>query len=114
MLIGYVSDERYVAVPEVLCEFIGAGGSCEARSRASGAVYADLDPGTYEVVLYKPGYGSKRVELKLPLEEPYHFRLLRDGLLGYMWPKWIQGGDQSEFRVHAVEAYKLELWRYGW
>ena len=114
MLIGYVSDERYVAVPEVLCEFIGAGASYEARSRASGAVYADLDPGTYEVVLYKPGYGSKRVELKLPLEEPYHFRLLRDGLLGYMWPKWIQGGDQSEFRVHAVEAYKLELWRYGW
>ena len=23
MLIGYVSDERYVAVAEVLCEFIG-------------------------------------------------------------------------------------------
>ena len=36
MLIGYVSDECYVAVPEVLCEFIGAdGASHEVRSRAS-------------------------------------------------------------------------------
>lgn len=115
MLIGYVSDERYVAVPEVLCEFIGAdGASHEVRSRASGAVYADLAPGEYATVLYKPGYGSKRVALSLPQEEPYHFRLLSDGLLGYMWPKWIQSGERSEFRVHAVEAYKLELWRYGW
>ena len=38
MLIGYVSDERYVAVPEVLCEFIGKGEAHEVRSRASGAV----------------------------------------------------------------------------
>ena len=115
MLIGYVSDERYVAVPEVLCEFIGAdGASHEVRSRASGAIYADLAPGEYATVLYKPGYGSKRVALSLPLEEPYHFRLLSDCLLGYMWPKWIQSGERSEFRVHAVEAYKLELWRYGW
>ena len=80
MLIGYVSDERYVAVPEVLCEFIGKGESHEVRSRASGAVYADLEPGTYEVILYKAGCGSKRVELKLPTNQPYHFRLLRDGL----------------------------------
>ncbi len=32
MLIGYVSDERYVAVPEVLLEFEGETGSFEARS----------------------------------------------------------------------------------
>ena len=44
MLIGYVSDERYLALPEVLLEFEGEGGlSLEARSRASGAVHADLD-----------------------------------------------------------------------
>ena len=117
MLVGYVSDERYVAVPEVLFEFVDESrtrDSTEVRSRASGAVYADLEPGTYTAILYKPGYGSKRVQLTLPLDQPHQFRLLRDGLLGYMWPKWVQSGEQAEFRVHAVEAYKLELWRYGW
>ena len=36
MLIAYVSDERYVAVPDVLLEFEGDAGSFEARSRATG------------------------------------------------------------------------------
>ena len=108
MQIGYVSDERYVAAPEVLFEFIGAGESREVRARASGAGYADLEPGDYIAVLYKPGYGAKRVKLTLPLDEPCQFRLLRDGLLGYMWPKWVRGGERAEFRVHAVEAYKHE------
>ena len=45
---------------------------------------------------------------------PYQFRLLKDGLLGYMWPKAVKSGERSEFRVHSDEAYKLELWRYGW
>jgi len=38
MLIGYVSDERYVAVPDTLLEFERDGDSVEARSRATGAV----------------------------------------------------------------------------
>ena len=42
MLIGYVSDERYVAIPDVLLEFVNESGSYEARSRATGAIYADL------------------------------------------------------------------------
>jgi hypothetical protein len=46
--------------------------------------------------------------------KPYHFRLLSDSLLGYAWPKCVKVGEKSEFRVHAVEQYKLELWRYGW
>jgi hypothetical protein len=46
--------------------------------------------------------------------KPYHFRLLSDGLLGYVWPKCLKVGEKSEFRVHSVEPYKLELWRYGW
>src|SRR5690606_26330441 len=41
-------------------------------------------------------------------------RLLRDGLLGSMWPKWVRSGETGEFRVHSPEAYRLELWRYGW
>ena len=36
MLVGYVSDERYVAIPEVLLEFEADGASIEARSRATG------------------------------------------------------------------------------
>ncbi|HUY36932.1 MAG TPA: N,N-dimethylformamidase beta subunit family domain-containing protein [Pirellulales bacterium] len=112
-LIGYVSDERYVALPDVLLEFSGEGRSVEARSRAGGSVHADVPPGDYEVVLSKQGYGSKRVRMTARLGEPYQFRLLSDCLLGYVWPKWVKAGDEAEFRVHAVEAYKLELWRYG-
>jgi hypothetical protein len=114
MLLGYVSDERYAALADVLLEFTDeCGGSREARSRASGSVHADLPPGTYTVTLQKPGFGSKRVRLPVP-GPPYHFRLLADGLLGYAWPRCVRSGEVSEFRVHAVEPYKLELWRYGW
>ena len=113
MLIGYVSDERYSALPDVLLEFISPQGSWEARSRATGAVHCDLSEGEYEVTLYKPGYGSKRVRMKAHSSRPHQFRLLADGLLGYAWPKWVRSGEESEFRVHSVEPYKLELWRYG-
>ncbi|HEX7379456.1 MAG TPA: N,N-dimethylformamidase beta subunit family domain-containing protein [Pirellulales bacterium] len=113
MLIGYVSDERYVALPDVLLELERDGRSVEARSRATGAVHADLAAGTYEVTLYKHGYGSKRVSLDVTPGKIHHFRLLSDGLLGYVWPKWIKAGEDAEFRVHATEPYHLELWRYG-
>lgn len=115
MLIGYVSDERYASLPDVLLEFVDtAGTSWETRSRASGAVRLDLPPGEYGVVLQKPGYGAKISRVAVPDAEPHQFRLLSDGLLGYAWPKWVRAGEASEFRVHAVEPYKLELWRYGW
>ena len=61
----------------------------------------------------KPGYGAKRVEVALAPGRPYQFRLLADGLLGYAWPKWVRAGERAEFRVHSVEPYKLDLWRYG-
>ena len=115
MLIGYVSDEKYIALADVLLEFVdGAGRSFEARSRASGAVYAELPAGEFLVTLQKPGYGSKRVRMSPQPGQPYHFRLLADGLLGYAWPKCVRAGATAEFRVHAVEPYKLDLWRYGW
>jgi hypothetical protein len=114
MKIGAVSDERYVALADVILEFEGPSGSVEARSRASGSVYADLEPGEYLVTLQKAGYGSKRVTLDVAEGmPPYDFRLLTDGLLGYAWPKWSKSGDLSEFRVHSVEPYHLELYRYG-
>ncbi len=117
MLIGYVSDERYVALPDVCVEFISADGrSYEARSRASGSIHFDaqLPPGQYRVVLQKSGYGAKLCTIDLPTEQPIHFRLLSDCLLGYAWPKWVRSGEEAEFRVHAVEQFHLELWRYGW
>lgn len=115
MLIGYVSDERYVALPDVLLEFLNvAGESWETRSRATGAVHGQLPAGEYRVVLQKPGFGAKFSRITLPTEQPHQFRLLSDGLMGYTWPKWVRSGEKSEFRVHSVEPYKLELWRYGW
>jgi hypothetical protein len=119
MLLGYVSDEYYGALPNVNLEFRPAnGGRAAARwwtpSLASGAVYEpSLPPGDYEVCLSKAGFGSKRVRATLGTGIPVHFRLLSDRLLGYAWPKWCRGGEPVQFRVHAVEPYKLGLWRYG-
>jgi N,N-dimethylformamidase len=115
MLIGYVSDERYAALPDAVFEFTDdRGNSWEARSRASGAVYGALPPGQYRVVIQKQGYGAKISRVDVPATAPHQFRLLADALLGYAWPKWVRAGEQAEFRVHSVEPYKLELWRYGW
>src|SRR5262245_46540822 len=114
MLVGYVSDERYVALPDVLLEFESPAGTFGARSRATGSVRLDLPPGRYKVTLQKPGYGAKFVTMEFaPGASPHQFRLLSDGLLGYAWPKWVRSGERSEFRVHSVEPYKLGLWRYG-
>ena len=57
MLIAYVSDERYVALPDVLLELESDAGSFEARSRATGAVHVDLPPAIYKVTLQKSGFG---------------------------------------------------------
>jgi len=117
MLVGYVSDERYVALPDVLLEFedeSSPGSSFETRSRATGSVHIDLPPAEYKVTLSRAGFGAKSVRIPMgPGNPPYQFRLLTDGLLGYAWPKWVRSGEKSEFRVHSVEPYKLELYRYG-
>ena len=78
MLIGYVADERYVALPDVLLEFQNESGSAEARSRATGSVVADLAPGPYKVTLFKAGFGSKSVRMTVEQGKPYLFRLLSD------------------------------------
>jgi N,N-dimethylformamidase len=114
MLVAYVSDERYVALPDVILEFEGDAGSFECRSRATGSVHVDLPAGTYKVTLQKPGFGAKSVRIEVAADAPpHHLRLLSDGLLGYAWPKWVRANERSEFRVHAVEPYHLSLWRYG-
>ena len=47
MLIGYVSDERYVALPDTQVELENDQISIEVRSRASGAVHADIHRALY-------------------------------------------------------------------
>lgn len=114
MLIGYVSDEDYMALADVLLEFqCGEETVAIARSTPRGAVVADLEPGTYRVTLVKDGYGSKHVEMTVDPNQPYHFRLLSDRILGYVWPREVKSGEKSEFRVHSPEPYRLTLWRYG-
>ena len=91
MLIGFVSDERYVALSDVMLEFVDVrGASFETRSRASGSVHLDLPSGEYVVTLQRPGFGGKRVRLNLPAPQPHQFRMLSDGLLGYAWPKCVR------------------------
>ena len=113
MLVGYVSDENYAALADVAVEFRGADHWTCVRSWPSGAIHADLPPGAFEVCLSRPGFGSKRVTVQIDLQRPIQFRLLSDQLIGYTWPKWCREGERVEFRMHAVEPYKLGLWRYG-
>jgi hypothetical protein len=118
-LVGFVSDERYLAVPDCQLELTAPDGVTRysAVSSATGGVYADLAPGTYEVALNARGFGAKRSRLIVDSDQanhrPHHFRLLRDQLLGYVWPKYTRAGGAGEFRVHSHVAYKLSLWRYG-
>jgi N,N-dimethylformamidase len=113
-LLGFISDERFVALPDVAVELVRDGQTVSVvRSSPRGAVYAEVPDGTYRVVLSKPGYGAKNVALTLPLGSPYQFRLLSDALSGYVWPKWSLAGERAEFRVHSPEPYRLSLWRCG-
>ena len=77
MHVGFVSDERYVAIPDVLCEFISPDGtSYETRSRARGAIYIDIPEGLYNLTLHKQGYGSKSIDIELKDNEVHQIRLL--------------------------------------
>ena len=112
MLIGYVSDEKYVALADVLIEFMnGQGESWEARSRAGGSIHCELPPGEYTATLSKPGFGSKRVRLTPQAWEPFQFRLLSDSLLGYAWPKCVRSGEVS--RVFASTRSSRTSWSFG-
>ncbi|MBT6157626.1 MAG: carboxypeptidase regulatory-like domain-containing protein, partial [Planctomycetaceae bacterium] len=114
MLIGYVSDENYVALADAQLEFENGSCSLAVNSRGSGAVHADIEPGRYDVVLSKPGFTAKRMEIDVEEGKPYQFRLLSDQMYGFMWPKWTRAGETAEYCVHSTEEFRLELWRYGW
>lgn len=114
VLVGFVSDEHYVAIADVAVEFAGDGGSYATRSRASGAVHLDGPPGRYRVVLSRPGYGPKHTTIDLPVAVPHQFRLLSEHLYGYAWPKWVAAGGSSQLRISSPSAYRVELWHCGW
>jgi N,N-dimethylformamidase len=115
MLIGYVSDERYVALDDVGIEFERDGATVAVvRSTPRGKVIADIPPGRYEVTLRKQGFGRKRVTVSVAADgRPYQFRLLSDRLTGFVWPRWVRAGERAELMFHALEPYRLSLWRYG-
>lgn len=117
MVIGFVSDEMFVAIADAQLEFkrIDDGQRTEARSSASGAVNLDLPPGEYEVALAHPNFGSKISTLSISRDmQPHQFRLLSKSLVGYIWPKWCRSGEVGEIRFSAHEVVEISLWRYGW
>lgn len=114
MLVGYVSDENYLALADVAVEFLAGTRAYTARSSATGALHVDLPEGRYEVVLNRAGYTPKRTHAELRTGVAVQFRLMSDRLLGYAWPKWVTAGARSQVRVHSTGAYHVELWRYGW
>ena len=81
MLIGYVSDERYLALSDVLFEFTNEHVTVQSSSSASGKVYAELEAGTYTATFQLEGFGPKRVRINAQPGKPYHFRLLSNQLL---------------------------------
>ncbi|HZS53714.1 MAG TPA: N,N-dimethylformamidase beta subunit family domain-containing protein [Bryobacteraceae bacterium] len=115
MLIGFVSDERYVAISGAYVELRSRSldEPVVIRSSPRGEIYANVPSGEYEVTLVQKGFGSKITRITAERERPHQFRLLSDRLLGYMWPLWTAAGDNSEIRVHSTEQYRLSLWRYG-
>lgn len=108
MLIGHVSDERFVALAGVDVEI----GDVATRSTASGAIHADVAPGEYRIALARDGYGAKHLRARVG-GAPLSLRLMPDGLTGFVWPKWSRGGDTAQLKLHAVEPVRAELWRYG-
>jgi len=114
-ILAYVSDDMFLAIPRVDGEFesLDTGEVTLLTTSPRGIFYGALAPGNYRVTLAREGYGAKTVVCELGAGQPVQFRLLADGLIGYMWPKWVRGGEKSEYRVHSVEQYQLTLWRYG-
>lgn len=114
MLIGFVSDEQYLALPDVLVEFQQGDETVEVvRSTPRGAVNANVPPGEYTVTLSRDGFAPKRVTLPVHAGMRHQFRLLSRRMLGYIWPKWVKSGEGAEYRIHSPEECQVSLWRYG-
>ena len=116
MLVGWVSDERYLALAgvdvemerdgELVAQVRSSASGRDGRGRARRVSTASAWPAMASA--------SKWVNARLgPDEPPIALRLLSDAPLGFVWPRWVRAGEQAELRFHAVEPYRLSLWRYG-
>lgn len=117
MLLGYVSDEMYVAIADAQVEFRvpSTSDSYVFRSAPSGAIYGDIPTGRYEVALSHPNFGSKITSTEIDLRsKPVQFRLMSKKLTGYMWPKWSKSGERAEIRFSSHETVDVSLWHMGW
>lgn len=113
-LVGWVSDESYLALAGVRIEVDQDGEAvAQLRSSASGRFATDLPPGDYRLVFAHPGFGSKSVATTVPIAGPLQVRMLSDALVGFVWPRWVRSRERAELRFHAAEPYRLSLWRYG-
>ncbi len=115
MLLGYVSDENYVAIAGALIEAADANADrapITAVSSASGRIDLDLAPGEYTVFLAAAGFGAKHVEVSVGAG-PVQFRLLSARPYGYVWPKYAAAGDVGDLCISSPDPYRLSLWRYG-
>ena len=116
MLVGYVSDERYVALADVLVEFERDGESVAVvavhaarrglRRPARRAATASRSPRT--------GFGAKRVDDRRSTRRSRTSSACSPTACSATPGRsGCARGERSEFRVHAVEPYQLTLWRYG-
>lgn len=114
MLIGYVSDEHYLALPGVSVDLARNGETVAVtKSTARGAIVIDIEPGEYRVTLAKAGFSAKWCDVSIGEGRSHQFRLMSDCLIGYAWPGAVRSGELAELKVHSTEPYKAELWRYG-
>ena len=115
MLVGYVSDEKYVALPDVMFEFGNANGSDrESVPCFRRCCMPNVEPGTYRVTLNKPVRCETRGDESPSLMHYYQFRLLSDCLLILLGRNGCRKLTQAE--VSACIGPKrtiVDLWRYG-
>jgi hypothetical protein len=114
MLIGYVSDENYLALCDVAVEVERDGETLAVvRSSPRGAVDVPVAPGRYRLFFAREGFVPKHLDVDLAEGDRRQFRMLSDTIYGYAWPKWSRSGERTTLRVSSPRAWKAELWRYG-
>ncbi|MCA9115421.1 MAG: carboxypeptidase regulatory-like domain-containing protein [Planctomycetaceae bacterium] len=114
MLLGYLSDEHFVAISGAQVELTRGDESLATVSRASGSIHAEIS-GRWKMTVNAPGFGARHYELDVsPQYQPVQFRLLSSRLAGYMWPKTVPAGGTSEYCINSPEGFRLDLYHYGW
>ena len=115
MLVGYVSDEYFIAISNVSIE--ATCNSCSelyvAHSSASGAIDLPITQGTYTFALSAAGFSPKRSTQEISIGTQINFRLLSNQLYGYVSPRWSVSGTEATVLVSSKTPYSLELWHYG-